>query len=49
MPCATEGIEDRGVEGSSERVLSVLREAVVDDAFLWCRACKEGEEVSRAV
>lgn len=38
---AAEGVEDSGVEGSGKRVLTVLSEAVVDNALLGERACVE--------
>lgn len=38
---AAEGVEDGGVEGSGKRVLTVLGEAVVDNALLGERACVE--------
>jgi hypothetical protein len=45
-----EGVEDGGVEGSSKRVLTVLGEAIVDNALLGRRACVEdvGQDVVRA-
>jgi hypothetical protein len=36
-----EGVEDGSVKGSSKRVLTVLGEAVVDNALLRERACVE--------
>jgi len=39
---AAECVEDGGVEGSGKRVLTVLGEAVVDNALLGERACVEG-------
>jgi hypothetical protein len=38
---AAEGVEDGGVEGSGKRVLTVLGEAVVDNALLGERSCVE--------
>ena len=38
---AAEGVEDGSVKGSGERVLTVLGEAVVDNALLGERACVE--------
>jgi hypothetical protein len=36
--CATEGVEDSVVCGTSERILTVGREAVGSDTLLWWRA-----------
>jgi hypothetical protein len=38
---AAEGVEDSGVESSGKRVLTVLCEAVVDNALLREGACVE--------
>jgi hypothetical protein len=38
---AAEGVEDGGVKSSGKRVLTVLGEAVVDNALLGKRACVE--------
>jgi hypothetical protein len=38
---AAEGVEDSGVKSSGKRVLTVLGEAVVDNALLRERACVE--------
>ena len=38
---AAEGVEDGGVESSGKRVLTVLGEAVVNNALLGKRACVE--------
>jgi hypothetical protein len=38
---AAEGVEDGGVKSSGKRVLTVLGEAVVDNALLRERACVE--------
>ena len=39
---AAESVENRSVESSGKRVLTVLGEAVVDNALLGERACVEG-------
>lgn len=38
---AAEGVEDGGVEGAGQRVLTVLGKTVVDNALLGKGACKE--------